>query len=61
MTIPKRKQDAHKWLAKTPSDTRVEIRLPAELLDAAQSYADERGLTLSRAIRYMIVTGIAAR
>lgn len=59
MKVPTDKREIHAYLASTLCDERLDIRLPKELLKAAQALADEQEWPLSYAVRYSLAVGIA--
>lgn len=52
--IPKRKPALRLYLATAPCDARFEIRVPAELLDAAERYAKKHKQPLSYVVKYAL-------
>jgi len=58
MTIPTKQSEITAWLANRASDNRLDIRLPAELHEAIQRYADQRGWRLSYAVKYILARSL---
>ncbi len=57
MTIPTTPAKLYAWVATTPSDARLDVRVPTELLDAVQAIADKNGWTLSFAVKVLLAKG----
>ena len=61
MTIPKKQSELFAWVAVTPCDKRMDIRLPEELLDAVQAKADANGWTLSFTVKVLLASQISRK
>ncbi len=59
MTIPTTINELHRWLHKEAKTKRFELRISPDLLRAVQEYADDRGLSVSDAVRYLVARGVA--
>lgn len=59
MRIPKGKKEIHAWLMSVDMGDRIGVRAPRALRIAIERYAEERGLTVGHATRYLIMRGLS--
>ncbi len=61
MTIPTTPTYLHAWVATMPSDTRLDVRVPTELLDSIKAVAKSNGWTLSYTVKVMLAKACKGR
>jgi len=59
MTLPTEPSEIFRYLATTPNDGRLELRVPAELETTLQLWAEENEMPVSLFARYLLLRGLA--
>jgi len=60
MTLPKTQRDVPAWIANTPSDAHVALRMPQALRDAVAEHAKARGEKTAYTFKRLIAEGLIA-